>query len=424
MAMTAVVVTFTVGDGAAELRGHGGPVRAVAVAEDGRSAISGGFDQSVIVWTLESGAATEVLRFHDGAVNSVVALPDGRFASGGEDGRIAVWQRGRGSPAAVIAAHTAPIAGLAASADGHLLASGSWDETVLVIDLRDGSRRVFKGHQGNVNGVAISGDGRTVVSAGYDASVRLWPLDRARAPLAARLPTPVNGVAMARDGEILAAGSDGRVYALNPEGHVVRMLDAQPNPIAALALTRDGRLLAAAGLRGEVTLIERATGRIVRRLGEAGAPAWSVAFTRDGGTVLAGSGDRLIRRWNATDGEPIGSVAPASASAGAEVATGERGAQVFRACVACHSVSPDGGNRAGPTLHGVFGRRIATVPGYNYSEPLRRMDIVWTAETVSRLFEVGPNTYTPGTKMPEQVIGNAEDRAALIRYLERVATPR
>jgi cytochrome c len=97
---------------------------------------------------------------------------------------------------------------------------------------------------------------------------------------------------------------------------------------------------------------------------------------------------------------------------------------VFRACVACHSVSPDGGNRAGPTLHGVFGRRIATVPGYNYSEPLRRMDIVWTAETVSRLFEVGPNTYTPGTKMPEQVIGNAEDRAALIRYLERVATPR
>ena len=46
------------------------------------------------------------------------------------------------------------------------------------------------------------------------------------------------------------------------------------------------------------------------------------------------------------------------------------------------------------------------------------MDIVWTPETVSELFELGPNAYTPGTKMPEQTISNAEDRAALIRFLQ------
>jgi cytochrome c len=64
---------------------------------------------------------------------------------------------------------------------------------------------------------------------------------------------------------------------------------------------------------------------------------------------------------------------------------------------------PATGNRAGPTLHGVFGRRIATAPDYNFSEPLRRMDIVWTPESMAKLFEVGPSRYTPGTKMPEQV---------------------
>jgi cytochrome c len=44
---------------------------------------------------------------------------------------------------------------------------------------------------------------------------------------------------------------------------------------------------------------------------------------------------------------------------------------------------------------------------------------VWTPETVAKLFEVGPMTYTPGTKMPEQRIGSAEDRAALVEFLKK-----
>jgi cytochrome c len=42
---------------------------------------------------------------------------------------------------------------------------------------------------------------------------------------------------------------------------------------------------------------------------------------------------------------------------------------------------------------------------------------VWTPETVAKMFEVGPMTYTPGTKMPEQTIGSAEDRKALVEFL-------
>ena len=50
------------------------------------------------------------------------------------------------------------------------------------------------------------------------------------------------------------------------------------------------------------------------------------------------------------------------------------------------------------------------------------MDIVWSPETVSKLFEIGPAHYTPGTKMPEQTIGSAEDRKALVDFLGRVTT--
>ena len=38
---------------------------------------------------------------------------------------------------------------------------------------------------------------------------------------------------------------------------------------------------------------------------------------------------------------------------------------------------------------------------------------------MSKLFEIGPMAYTPGTKMPEQTIGSAEDREALVKFLEK-----
>ena len=78
--------------------------------------------------------------------------------------------------------------------------------------------------------------------------------------------------------------------------------------------------------------------------------------------------------------------------------------------------------RAGPTLARLYGRRIASLPGYRFSEALKHLDIVWTPETVSKLFEVGPNAYTPGTKMPEQRIGSAEDRKALTDFLARATS--
>jgi cytochrome c len=103
---------------------------------------------------------------------------------------------------------------------------------------------------------------------------------------------------------------------------------------------------------------------------------------------------------------------------------GDPGAEVFRACVACHTLQADEGNRAGPSLAGIFGRRIATLPGYNFSDALKKLTIVWTPETVSKLFEVGPAAYTPGTKMPEQRIGSAADRAALVQFLEKATVAR
>lgn len=406
----------------AQLRGHGGPVRAVAVAPDGRIALSGGFDQSAILWDLERGAALAVLRFHDGAVNAAAALADGRFATAGEDGRIALWLAGETAPERAIAAHDGPIVALAASPDGRLLATASWDGTAKVTPLDGGGpARVLNGHQGNVNGVAFM-PGGGVATAGYDATLRLWPADEGP-PAIVTLPTPLNAVAVAPDGEIVTAGADGALRILSPDGRPRAELAVGPTPVIALALSPDGSRIAAASVGGAVAVVERASAKTLFSLVGPGLPVWSLAFRAGGAELLTGGSDRAVRRWNMATGEHIGAVAmtrPDDFLAGFK---GERGAELFQACAACHTLTPDGGNRAGPTLYGVFGRRIATAPGYHYSEPLRRMDIVWNAETIARLFEIGPARYTPGTKMPEQTIPSAQDREALVRFLERATKP-
>jgi cytochrome c len=398
----------------AQLRGHGGPIRALAVSADGMTALSGSFDASAIRWSLRDNTAQQVLRLHESAVNAVAILDDGRAVTAGEDAIIGIWSSGNPVPDAVFRGHEAPIAALAVSPDGATLASASWDRTVRLWPVAAGLPLVLEGHRQNVNGVAFAPDGRAVVSAGYDATVRIWPLPQGASPIVTELPA----VATAPDGEIAAAGADGQVYFLSASAERLGAVEALPSPLVALAISRDGMRIAAAGINGAVALIDRKARSIQRVFAGPGAPIWAVAFLPDGRTLLSGGGDPTIHRWNAETGEPLdlperGSEDPLAAYAG------EPGARVFRACAACHTLALDQANRAGPSLHGIFGRRIASLPGYNYSPALKHLDIVWTPDTLAKLFEIGPARYTPGTKMPEQRIGSREDRDALVQFLER-----
>ena len=403
----------------AQLRGHGGPVRALAISPDGQTAISGSFDSTAIRWSLTRNAAEQVLRFHADAVNAVVLLRDGRAATAGADGRIAIWTPGNAQPDAVLEGHTAPIAALALSPDGATLASASWDYTVRLWPLAGGVPRVLEGHTQNVNGLAFAPGGRTLVSVSYDQSVRIWPLSGPPVPTVVAMPSPLNAVAVGGDGEIAAGGADGKLYFLTGDGTRAGEIAAGPRPVISIAISPDGGLVAAAGIGGSVAVIDRKTRDLARTLVGPGFPVWSVAFLPDSRTLLTGGADNIIRRWNAVTGDPVDPILLETAGDPLAAYAGDHGAEVFRACVACHTLGAEQANRAGPTLAGIFGRRIATLPGYHFSEALKRLDIVWTPETVSRLFEIGPSAYTPGTKMPEQRIGSEQDRAALVKFLER-----
>jgi cytochrome c len=370
---------------------HGGPIRALAVAEDGTLA-TGGFDQSVILWP-----ARTILRWHEGAVAAVIALPGGGFASAGEDTRIAIWHGGP-APSRILEGHEAPIAALAAH--GAVLASAGWDATVRIWP-PSGNAQTYTGHNGPVIALAFLPDG-TLASAGYDGTIRLWPSGQ----VLVETGLPLNALVALPDGTLAAGGADGAIRFLKRDPSTIA---ASPRPIAALAATRDGAILAAASLGGAVTIWALPEGRLLHTLEGPGLPVWSLGFSPDGQTLWTGGADRQLRRWDVATGRGIGPFAEAPEAAHPPA---------FRACAACHALTPGDPPMAGPTLAGVIGRRMGTLPGYRYSERLARGDVTWTRQTIADLFTRGPETVLPGTRMPEQVVSNPEELNALLDFLE------
>ncbi|PHK94976.1 hypothetical protein CR162_11120 [Pseudoroseomonas rhizosphaerae] len=397
---------------------HDGPVRALAMEAEGARLASGGFDQAVMLWPADLSRPLSATRWHGQAVQALAALPGGGFASGGADGRIALWPAGGGAtPSRVLHGHASAIAALAVR-EGQLL-SASWDGTARLWPLAGGAARVLEGHQGQVTGAAFRADGLPV-TAGADGTLRGWPADGPPLLLAGH-GLPQTALIGLPDGTLASAGVDGAIRLTSSDGQE-RRLQSGPFPIAALAATPDGALLAAAGPGGGVLVWALPEGRLRHSLPSAGLPVWALAFAPDGGRLYTAGADRRLRAFDMRSGAALGAgpAPPAGRVAGPEE---PRGARVFRACGACHSLAaPPAGQadmKAGPHLGGLFGRRMGSVPGYAYSERLSRGDIVWTKETVADLFTRGPDVVTPGTRMPVQTIGDDEDMAALLRFLEQ-----
>tara|TARA_B100000686_G_scaffold301616_1_gene337054 strand:- start:3575 stop:4105 length:531 start_codon:yes stop_codon:yes gene_type:complete len=92
------------------------------------------------------------------------------------------------------------------------------------------------------------------------------------------------------------------------------------------------------------------------------------------------------------------------------------GAKVFKKCAACHSISEGGGNKIGPALWGVLERPAGSLPDYKYSKAMAAYEKKWSVEEMNG-FLLKPKDWIKGTKMSYAGLKKAEDRAAVILYM-------
>ena len=94
----------------------------------------------------------------------------------------------------------------------------------------------------------------------------------------------------------------------------------------------------------------------------------------------------------------------------------DHGEALYEACQDCHSLDK---NDVGPRHRGVFGRKAASLPDYDYSDALKSANIVWNEETLDKWL-TDPQAVAPGAKMFFH-LDNPQDRADVIAYLKERA---
>ena len=95
-----------------------------------------------------------------------------------------------------------------------------------------------------------------------------------------------------------------------------------------------------------------------------------------------------------------------------------KGEQVFKKCTACHNVDKGGANALGPNLWGVLGAPVGKGHGFAFSDALAGKGGAWDWNNLSDWL-ANPKKFAPGTKMTFAGLGNPEDRANVIAFLNQ-----
>lgn len=419
------------------LVGHGGPVKAVRVSVDGRSVLTGSFDYAAMLWDISGPEPRTSARLpHDGAVNAVAFLSSGQgvrlAATGADDGSVTLFRLEQGATIEThrFRGHEAKVVALAVAPDGSRIVSAGWDRTARIwLAGTPAAGPVLSNHQGPVNAVAFSGDGGRVYTGAADGVLRVFDASTGEHLRAIyKHGFGINAIERlpgSSDRDRLLVGTlNGAALILDgATGDTLQELQSHQGPVLALAAIAKPGLMATGGGDGAIRVWRLDDGALIEEYRNAYGPIWSLAFNGEGTRLYYAGLDDFVTLWQVAPRKPF-EPAQGTYPRRFQVSGGlDAGAEQYaRKCSVCHTLEPDGGNRAGPTLNRLFGRRAGTVPGYPYSEALRGSKIVWDETTVAQLFELGPDKLTPGSKMPLQRLTDKAQLDALVAFLKAATT--
>jgi cytochrome c len=416
------------------LKGHGGPIMDVAVSPSGQIATAS-FDNAVGLW---SGTEPRWRDGHEAAVVTVLFADDDTILSGGDDFRVLLWREDMAEPSEVTK-HQNKVTDVAYDAEAKIIATASWDGTLHYLRMPDALRSVgspsasaskltLEGHRNGVNAVALAEEGQ-LYSASSDGTIRVWRVgeeDYSSRPLA-KHGFGINKLVLNETDGWLAYGAiDGGTRVIDLDsGDLLADLTLGRRPILSMAFHPDTKQLAVGDGEGYIMVVDTERFRIIKDFKAArNGPIWALAFSQDGQNLHAGGIEDTLYSWpiaTMTEHEQMATDTRSFLEDPETLPNGER--QFKRKCSICHTLTPGSARRAGPTLFGVFGRQAGTVTDYTYSPTLTGSDIVWNEDTIDQLFDLGPDHYIPGSKMPMQRITGPQDRKDLISFLRQATKP-
>ncbi|MFC1792772.1 protein kinase [Planctomycetota bacterium] len=286
------------------LQGHvEGGVYSVRFSPDGKWLASCGYDSTIRIWDVVTGAEMRILRGHADSIWALAISPDGkRIVSGSEDKTVRVWDVVSGRELMILRGHTSKVEAVAFSPDGKRIASGSDDKTIRIWDATDGRElMILRGHNNGIISIEFSPDGRFIASGSRgDKGIKIWHTVTGKY-------RTLQGddysrcVAFSPDGQhIIFGGEDGVVRVLDiADGNELMTLRGHNGVICSVAFSCDGMRIVSCGYDNTIRIWDAETGIEQRVLRGHEACVSSASFSPDGDKIVSSSWDLTIKIWEA-----------------------------------------------------------------------------------------------------------------------------
>jgi WD40 repeat protein len=310
--------------------GHTKSANAVAFSPDNRWLASGGKDNVIKIWDLATGNVLRTLYGHTSNVNALAVSPDGKllasgsgdindkrdlgaFTQGGvvggaEDNTVRIWSVQTGLQLQVLRGHELPVGAVAFSTDGHSLTSVGGD-AVKVWDVSAGTELHSQKTQYGKSGMEKLNSMPSFSLFGGGDKERKQELQRQK-----NFKMSASKIAVSANGQFAAVGQPDKAVKIYDaqSGRELRDLPFMAIPEAensSLAFSADARLVAFAKTSETVSIQEAATGRELYNIstGISKTPQ-RVQFSTDGRffvTATDNSAASIMKLWDATTGQLI-----------------------------------------------------------------------------------------------------------------------
>lgn len=280
-------------------------VNSIALSRDGKTLVSGAFDNSISLWDVASGTRRGYLKGHSSSVNTVAFSPDGKtIASGSGDHTIRLWDVATDSELRTLRGHSAPTSA-AFSADGKTIEDFGGKKTKLW-DVSTGTMQAVE-RPDPVYSDKVSLD-RKMLARISDNSIKLIEVSSGKEMRTIKPHSNVYSVIFSPNGRILATSSntEGPTELWDvSSGNQLAALAGDSTGIIVLTFSHDSKMLA--GGRGRfIALWDVASGALLHNLnnaeGKGSNPFPPIVFSRDGKLIATGNDDGTIRVWNVATG--------------------------------------------------------------------------------------------------------------------------
>jgi len=238
------------------LKGHTEIVRSIAFSPDGTTLASGSDDNTIKLWSLQTGVVRQTLTGHGGEVNSIAFSPDGKMlASGSDDRTIKLWDPHMGNLDGTLKNHSDSVRMVAFSPDGKLLLSKERENGPIKLwDTQTGNleEEIEDGIQ-FIGSIVFSPDGRTLVwNSSTSGDTKFWDIKAGkRKPSIYQDRNMGEGLTFSPDGKTLVSVSSStasdldRITVFGPgstrdSSHsIIKLWDTQTGKIESLISTGD-----------------------------------------------------------------------------------------------------------------------------------------------------------------------------------------